>query len=91
MLLDPVLAQAPVLSGVLGVVALLALVTFVGGLFMIVKLYQKVDQGTALVRTAWGARRSASRGCWCFPSSIVPNAWTSRSNGSRFIGTARKA
>ena len=49
----PMFAQS-IWGGVMGVGIVLALMLLLGALYMFVKLYQKVDQGTALVRNGMG-------------------------------------
>ena len=52
---------------VFGVLAFLLFLMAMGGLIMLVKLYQKVDQGTALVRNGMGGTRVSFSGMLVFP------------------------
>ena len=60
------LAQG-VAGGVFAVIALLVVMMLLGGLVMLVKLYQKVDQGKALVRNGMGGTKVSFSGMLVFP------------------------
>lgn len=54
-------------SLVISVIVIFVLLTLLGGLFMLVKLYQKVEQGRALVRNGMGNTKVSFSGMLVFP------------------------
>ena len=67
-----------VVSEIFTVGLVLVVLLAIGAVIMFVKMYQKVEQGTALVRNGLGDTKISFTGCWSFPSCIVLNAWTYR-------------
>ena len=56
-----------VLEYVFGVGGIFLVLAIVGLMFFIVKLYRKVDQGTAIVRNGWGGTKVSFSGMFVLP------------------------
>ena len=77
---------------VLSVAVILGFMLLIGMCYTFVKLYQKVEQGSALVRNGVGKHKGQFfPGCSCSRWYIARNEWTFPSSVLRYIDMARKA